>query len=186
MVTEFLTSIVSGGLTGIVGAAISRYADYKTKQLDIETERLKLENEIKLRHIDERIMEKEWDARDRIANVEADGRTDVSDSAAFAVSLNSEPKMYSNPKKTTAVANTFMVFVDCVRGLIRPVLTIYLCGVTTAVYMQAGTIIKNQPITIDQSVEIYQQISATILYLTNCCVLFWFGTRPKDQKKIKT
>lgn len=180
--SDIITSVLSGGATGLIGAAIARYSDYKTKQLDIEVQRMKLENEIQLRHIDERIIEKELSSKERIVISESEARVDVEDSKAFRSAIESEPKIYHNPSKLTRAQNAWMVLVDGVRGLIRPGLTLYLCGITTAVYMQAGSIIKKQPIPIEQSVEIYTQISSTILYLTTTCVLFWFGIRTKNSK----
>lgn len=182
MVTEFLTSILSGGATGLLGAGISRYADYKNKQLDIEVKKLDHENEIALRHIDERMMEKEWEARNQIALVEAESRMDVEDSRSFQSALSMEPKLFHNPSKLTRAQNAWMVFIDGVRGLIRPGLTLYLCAISTAVYMQAGKVIEQSPIPVESAVQIYNQISSTILYLTTTCVLFWFGSRVKSDQ----
>ena len=180
--SDVLTNVISGGVTGIAGAAISRYADYKNKQLDIEVQKLKFENEIQLRHIDERMLEKEWNVRDSIAVTEAESAMDIQDSKAFQAAVTSEPGLYHNPLKITKAQNAWMVFVDGVRGLIRPGLTLYLCLITTAVYMQAGTIIKMEPLGVENAVGIYTQISATVLYLTTTCVLFWFGARAKGTK----
>lgn len=182
MVTEFLTSILSGGATGLLGAGIARYADYKNKQLDIEVQKLKFDNEIQLRHIDERMMEKEWEARNQIAFTEAEARMDVEDSKSFQSALAMEPKLFHNPSKLTKAQNAWMVLVDGIRGLIRPGLTLYLCAISTAVYMQAGKVIEQSPIPVESAVQIYNQISSTILYLTTTCVLFWFGSRTKSDK----
>lgn len=180
--SEIISSVLGGGATGLLGAALSRYFDYKSKQLDKEFQKDKFEYDLQLKHADARILELEWQSRERIAITEADSRIDAADTQAFQAALTSEPKMFANPSKLTRAQNSWMVFVDGVRGLIRPGLTLYLCGISTAVYMQAGSIIKNQPITIEQSVDIYNQISSTILYLTTCCVLFWFGSRAKQYK----
>lgn len=171
---DIIYSIVSGGATGLIGAAISRYADYKTMQV-------RLENEIRLKELDAKIIQVEWETRERIVEVEAESRSDVADSEAFKTSLTNEPKIYANTSKLTRVQNSFMVALDFIRGIIRPGLTLYLCAISTAVYLEAGKIIKTQPIPIADAVAIYSQISSTILYLTSCCVLFWFGSRAKDK-----
>ena len=183
--SDVLTNVISGGVTGIVGAAISRYADYKSKQLEIEVQKLKFDNEIQLRHIDERMLEKEWNVRDSIAVTEAESAMDIQDSKAFQTALTSEPKLYHNPLKMTKAQNAWLVFVDGVRGLIRPGLTLYLALITTLVYLEAGGIIKKQVLSSEQAFDIYTQISSTILYLTNCCVLFWFGSRAKGGASAK-
>lgn len=179
-ISEIIGNVLSGGLTGLAGAAITRYADYKTKQLDIQVQQLKFDNEIQLRHIDERMIEKEWNVRESISINESASAMDIQSSKAFEAAITSDPKLFHNPSKLTRAQNAWLVLIDGVRGLIRPGLTLYLCLITTAVYMQAGTIIKQTPIGAEHAVEIYSQISATILYLTNCCVLFWFGIRSKS------
>lgn len=179
--SEIISSVLSGGLTGVIGSAISRYADYKSKQLDMDLQKLKMANEVELKQVDAHIMEMEWQSREKISIVESDAKMDVADSKAFQTSLTSEPKMFSNPSKYNDKQNAMMVFVDCVRGLIRPGLTLYLSLITTLVYWEAGGIIKKNILTPEQAVQIYTQISSTILYLTSCCVLFWFGSRPTSK-----
>ncbi len=181
--SEIVLSIFGGGATGIIGAAISRYSDYKTKQLDNAHSQIMKENEIQMKNLDIKVIELEWAGRNSIATIEADARMDVADSQAFNTALNSEPKIYANSSKFTKAQNTIMVILDFIRGVIRPGLTLYLCAITTAVYLQAGTIIKDQPITIQHAVDIYIQISSTILYLTTTVVLFYFGSRPKKEKQ---
>lgn len=181
--SDIISSVLSGGITGILGAAISRFADYKTKQLDIEVQKLKFENDIALRHIDERMLEKEWSVRDSIAVTEANSAMDIQDSKSFQTALSNEPKFYHNPSKLTRAQNAWMVFIDGVRGLIRPGLTLYLSLITTFVYWEAGTIIKKNVLTPEQAFDIYSQISSTILYITTCTILYWFGIRLKEGKR---
>lgn len=183
--SEIISSVFGGGVTGLLGAAISRFADYKNKQLDLQLQKEKFSNEIELKHADARIMELEWQSRERIALTEGESKESVAETQAFQTALTSEPKLYHNPTKLSRAQNAWMVLVDGIRGLIRPVLTLYLCGISTAVYMQAGSIIKHQPLSPEQSMEIYTQISSTILYLTTTCVLFYFGSRPAKQGRGK-
>ncbi len=180
--TDIVMSVVSGGVTGLLGSVITLIAGYKTKQLELEGKKLDRDHEIALRHADARIIELEWQSREKIAMVETEGRMDIADSAAFQVALQNEPKQYANPSKFTKMNNSMMVFLDFIRGSIRPGLTLYLCAITTAVWMQAGDIIKSQPIPVEAAVDIYTQITMTVLYLTTTSVLFWFGTRVKEQK----
>lgn len=181
--SDIIASVLGGGATGLLGAVVTRIADYKNRQLDIDLQKIKNDNELQMRHVDERIIEKELASRERVTFTEAEASMDIEASKSFQTALTNEPKLFHNPSKLTKAQNAYLAFVDGVRGLIRPGLTLYLCGVTTAVYMQAGTIIKSQPIPIEQSVEIYTQISSTILYLTTTCVLFWFGVRSEKRTK---
>jgi hypothetical protein len=179
---DIVSSIISGGATGIIGAAVSRYADYKNKQLDVSMQKEKFSHEIELRHADARIMELEWSYKDKIAATEAQTHVEQYDSDAFKTALTSEPQRYSLVEKLTNSQNWLMVLLDFVRGAIRPGLTLYLCAITTVVYFQSSKIIANQTVSVQQAVDIYNQITATILYLCTTVVLFWFGCRAKGGK----
>lgn len=183
MITEILTSIVGGGVTGLLGSTITHYFDYLNTK---EKNKFILANhahEIAMREMDAKIIAEEWNARNAIAVIETEGKIEVADSEAFKASLTSEPKLYHNPSLISKASNSLLVFVDAVRGLVRPGITLYLCIITTAVYLQAGSIIKHQPLTPEQSVDIYVRITETVLYLTTTCVLFWFGIRTREKKK---
>ncbi len=69
--------------------------------------------------------------------------------------------------------------VDFVKGLIRPTLTAYLCGVTTWVTWMAWEVMQKEGITFtaEQAVEIFQDTTSIVVYLTVSCVTWWFGDR---------
>lgn len=177
---DIIGSVLGGGITGLLGAVITRYADYKSAELNIKVSVQKNEHEIAMKNMDYQIMKEEWAQRINIADIEADARVEVADSQAFAASYKTDVRL-SNPTKLSKAQNAWLALVDGVHGLVRPGLTLYLAGVTTAVYMQASAIIKVMSISPDQAVDIYQQISSTILYLTTTVVLWWFGTRSKEK-----
>lgn len=70
-------------------------------------------------------------------------------------------------------------FVDFLRGLIRPSLTVYLCGVTTWVTWMAWEIMKKNGVelTAVQAMEIFMDTTSIVVYLTVSCVTWWFGDR---------
>lgn len=178
---DIVLSIFGGGATGIIGAAISRFADFKTKQLDYSQALQIGEIEIQKRSLDAKIIEHEWNARESIAATESETSIELADARSFDTALTSEAKIFSNTPKLTRSQNWLMVVLDFIRGFIRPGLTLYLCAITTAVYLQAGNIIKAQPISVEQAVSMYTQISSTILYLTTTAVLFYFGCRVRER-----
>jgi len=69
--------------------------------------------------------------------------------------------------------------VDFIRGLIRPALTVYLCGATTWVTLLAWKIMETHGLglTSDQAVAIFQQVTSIVTYLTVSSVTWWFGDR---------
>ena len=179
---SLFTSILSGGMTGLFGIAVQRFADYKNKQLDIDAAKLKYAHEVDLRRVDAEIMAEEWAGRTRVADIEATGREAVASEASFAASFQMEPLRYSEAVKPSGGQSWVLVFLDFIRGIVRPMLTVYLCVLTTLVYFQARDLFNSSAMDSDplEAVEILQQVVGTILYLTTTCVLWWFGTRNKQ------
>jgi hypothetical protein len=181
LIGTFFTSIISGGLTGIFGVGVQRYADYKNKELDLAASRDKMAHEVTLRKVDAEIMAQEWAARTKVAEVEAAGKEAVADSQAFAASFHMEPVRYSGDVKPTPGQGWLLVILDFVRGMIRPSLTVYLCVLTTLVYFQARDIQVRAGVSSEEAYQVVQQVVGTVLYLTTTCVLWYFGTRNKGQ-----
>lgn len=182
-----LSSIVGGGMTGILGVVVQRIADYKNKQLDLQLITIKNGHEIHMREVDADIMREEWAARTRVAEIEAEAKENVADAEAFSASFN-EPKTYSEPTKHSIGQAWLMVILDFIRGIVRPTLTIYLCVLTTLIYLHSKKLMyaHGQSMTPDQAMNHVNLVVGTVLYLTTTCVLWWFGTRNKQpQPKVK-
>jgi hypothetical protein len=176
-----LTSLLSGGVTGLVGSAIGGYFTYKSKKLDIELQKEKYANDVALKELDSKIMAQEWAARTQVAQVTADAQVESEDAKAFAASLTSEPQRYAQGSLTSN-QNWLMVLLDSFRGIIRPGLTLYLAALTTMIYLQAHALLGSSPLTTDQATGLVTKIIDTVLYLTTTCVLFWFGSRVHEKK----
>lgn len=165
MILSLLGSILSGGATGLLGTAIQRYADHKNKKLDIEIEKNKYEHQLAL------------------LKYESEAKVDIEDSKAFKESITSEPKRYSEGVQYSNNQSWLMVSLDFLRGLIRPVLTIYLAILTTCIYIKAASVLNTEYLSVQNAYDLVTQIINTILYLTTTCVLFWFGTRNRSKQK---
>lgn len=173
-------SIFSGGATGLIGVILQRWSDYKNKQLDLQLEAQKQAHEISLRRVDAEIMAQEWAARTKVAQVEAAGREAVADAGAFAESYKLEPARYSDGVKPSRGQGWVLVLLDAFRGCIRPLLTVYLCALTTFVWWQARTVLNAEDLDTAAALDVWKMVVGTILYLTTTCVLWWFGTRNKQ------
>lgn len=176
----FFSSIVSGGLTGIIGVIVQRYADHENKKLDLQVSAQKQSHEIALRKVDAEIMAQEWTARTKVASIESNAQIEVSENEAFSKSFN-EPLRYAEGIKYTRKQGALLVLLDFIRGVVRPGLTIYLCILTTLVYMHSRQLIGEKLLTPEQALEIIKLIIGTVLYLTTTCLLWWFGVRNKQQ-----
>lgn len=184
------TAMLGGGATGLFGVLIQRWADYKNRQQDIETLKVKQDHEATMRDKDAAIMAQEWAARTKVADIEATGRVDAAkaeaagkeaeaDAKAFADSYKLEPPSYSAGHTLSPRQRWVVVILDAVRGVIRPGLTVYLCYLTTLVYDESQRHVG--ALTAAQSFEILKLCIGTILYLFTTCTLWWFGTRHRGQ-----
>lgn len=191
MLETIFASIFSGGATGILGVVAQRFADYKNKQLDMELEDKRAANAIALKEVDMKIMTAEAATKIQVTTLEGDnaarletiktaGASDVADSQAFAESYKLEPKLY-NSGNLTPGQNGWMVALDVFRGSIRPLLTLYLCILTTAIYIQARNLLALEDLDVDRAMALNDYIVHSILYLTTTISLWWFGTRNKGQ-----
>jgi hypothetical protein len=176
-----VSSILGGGATGLLGVVFQRFFDYKNRQLDIQLQQLKNDHDVKMKEADAAIMAQEWAARTRVAEVETAGASDVAESQAFAASYQLEPQRYSSARLSRG-QQWVMVILDFMRGIVRPGLTIYLCALTTMVYVQAKQLLGNEDLTSAEALEMMKLIIGTILYLTTTVTLWWFGTRNKAKQ----
>lgn len=179
---SFIGSILSGGATGLLGVAFQRFFDFLKIKQELQLKKMEMDHEVAMRREDAAIMAQEWAARTKVAEVEAAGREAVAAENAFAASFTMEPKQYSARAKIGPVAGAVLVALDFVRGIVRPGLTIYLCAITTLIYIEARAVIAGVDVlTNAEAVAIHSTIVNTILYLTTTCVLWWFGTRNKQK-----
>lgn len=192
MILEILGSIFSGGATGILGIVAQRFADYKNKQLDMQLESQRHTNNIALRELDSRIMAQEATAKIEVVSLEGknanalqevknEGAISQADAVAFTASYQIEPKLYNSGKLTDA-QNWLMVVLDVFRGSVRPLLTLYLCVLTTYIYFQAKGLLSQEDLNTEQAMKLTEYVVHSILYLTTTIVLWWFGTRNKEKK----
>lgn len=178
-----ITSAFGGGLTGLIGGAVDKVFQYKTKKLEIEQNRERFAHEVDMRKADAEIMAQEWAARTKVAEVEGAAKVEVEDSKAFTVSLASEDKNYLDYlDKLNSKQDWFFVILEFIKGVIRPGLTLYLCLLTTLLYIKASKLVPSEVPT-DAALRMVTEIQNTIMYLTTTCILWWFGTRNKSSKK---
>lgn len=182
MFLDSVLSVFTGGLTGVLGVGIQRVFEFKTKKLELEANRDLYDHQVRMKQADAAIMAQEWAARSKIAEAESATAMDVADSAAFAKSFSMEPQRYSEGHFSRG-QNWLMVFLDVFRGVVRPALTVYLCVLTTLIYLKCQTMLDDQAILPDQALDLTKTLVETILYLTTTCILFWFGSRNKSALK---
>lgn len=149
---EFLGSILSGGVTGLLGVVLSFASDYfKARQRNAQEITLLIEQR--------KIIELEIASAERVEIVRADAAREVAESSAFAASIAADRAAYSRGE------SPWLVLVDVVRGLVRPSVTLYLCALISVLYFAT------------ESPALRHEIQSTSLYLATAAVLWWFGSR---------
>lgn len=166
-----ILNLVGGSLLGVIGGWV-------TKWLDIKAEALKFEHEVALKRVDAEIMQQEWAARTKVAEVEAAGKVEAAEAEAFGESVKAEAIRYSDGVQATSKQAWLLISLDTLRGAVRPVLTLYLCVLTTMLWVRAAQILPPNYETA-WAQNMVQEISMKILWLADVAVAFWFGSRTK-------
>lgn len=172
-----LGSILSGGATGLIGIIIQRIADYKNKQLDLQEKAATRSHELA-------VMSAEWQGRLSVAKEQGEAARDVADSGALAASYQGAFDRFAtwDMKREKWYFKMWMVALDFLRGIVRPALTVYLCVLTTLIYLEARGLVAQEDLAVEDALKLQVRIVETILYLTTTCVLWWFGTRNKGKQ----
>lgn len=181
-----LTSVVSGGATGLIGVLIQRWFDLKTKDRDIQIIELNHENALALAQLES---ERAWmraEADKSIAQEDREARETEADSRSLVASFEADKATYLEKGvqlkkgKLAGLITFMMALVDFTRGILRPGMTIYLCGLVTVMFMWVRELAEQYglKLTPDQVMQLIVQIIATILYCFVVTTTWWFGTRP--------
>lgn len=198
---------ILGGLTGLIGNVVGGIFKYKQAKLNKEMQLAGQSHELLMVKAETEAMIMEAKANIKITQSQVEGAIDIKDSEAYMESLkagnksafsnkwvdnllNIEGYLFSWNDKNFLSWKLFTVpiacvvallfgIVDFIKGMIRPSLTLYLCGVTTWVTMLAWKVMQSSgtSITATQALELFQDTTSIVVYLTVSCVTWWFGDR---------
>lgn len=180
-IVEFFGSAAFGGITGLLGGMVNRVADYFTtkqrhlhdeKMLDKNTEYLRIETER-----DVLIAKETANTVREQAGYEAMGQSYDADKATYFSSTMIDG---SHPV-IKGIAAVMMAIVDFIRGITRPGLTLYLCILTTIMYVEQKSILQSLGAVTDPAIAqtITKDLVHAVIYLTTMAVGWWFATRSK-------
>lgn len=195
-----ISSVLSGGATGLLGIFIQRFFDAKSKAQDIQVIKLNHDNALALRRIDIEVSKMEWEGRLQVADREAQAeelralaeersRLVEAEERSYAASLDADRATYltADAQKKNKWAVILMGIVDFSRGMVRPCLTLYLVALAHVMFNWARNIAatKGVELTAVEVKEIIMTIITTLLYLATVAVVWWFGTRPPNRPAAK-
>jgi hypothetical protein len=168
-----LSSLLSGGVTGILGSVVSNVTDFFEQ-------RRKNQHELELRKLDIKEMEKEYEYR-------KDVTAQKTQAEAQAISYEHDSRSYTSGMKIKSPwLKAPLVLVDLVRGLVRPALTVFLIALVWMTFLKVQQVIDAagmEAIKPQKALGIYASVVDMILYLASTAVTWWFGTRPRSQQR---
>jgi hypothetical protein len=175
-----LSSLLGGSLAGIVGSLISNVAD-------IWKRRQERKHELALKEMDIRMMDKEYQYKERRAEMEGQVQLQGSADDMREGSYEHDSRAYSADLDIkSAWLKAMLVIADFVRALIRPALTVFLIWLVWETRQEVNAVIEAagvEAISVDKAVGIYGAVVEMILFLASTAVTWWFGTRPMKRRK---
>ncbi len=168
---DALTTIVSGGVTGILGSAVQSYSNYKMTQLAGEQEQKRLEH-------DKEMVRLETEAQVTIAQQERAAQNDLYQQNLQMASYNHDRATYMSGNNAPAWILALLGLVDVMRGLVRPCLTTYMAVVVGVILYESNALLSNATMTSEETLAITSDIWQTIMYLATTIFFWWFGQRP--------
>lgn len=174
----------AGGLIGLAGTWLKAREERETKRLDHA-------HELSMRELSMKEMEREADLRLRQTEAEVAGELAVAQEVAAGqaqvASYGNDRATYSSGWKgllsgwVGALAAFMMALVDFARGMIRPMLTVYLIAILSTVALYLYKLTAAQSIPADRAWELLSMVVTDIAFLASTAVTWWFGSRPNKR-----
>lgn len=170
-IAALLTSGGTGGLIGLVGSWLTKREERKSLEIkfkhevamaDIRRQEFELEADHELAMADKEMQR---------AELEGDIAVQGAELEAFTSSLDESKKSYG------------IIIVDAIRGLMRPVITVYLLVVATLCTLKIGSLVGGlESLDPEMLSATYQSVINQMLFLTATSVTWWFGSRPSSKR----
>ena len=167
-------AIAGGGVTGLVGAGITSFTEYKTKMASFAHEQKMTDLNIQMAQLDA-------ESKFKMAESEAETAKEVAATTAFSKSHTADIARYATGDR--AANSIGFIVVDVIRGLVRPTLTIYVMIIVSMIYWQLMELVGGlTAIPTHDALAMVKGVIDGLMYLATTIVLWWFGTRTKGQK----
>lgn len=175
MIEGIVTSAFTGGLTGLAGMIFQGIAAGRARQKERE-------HELKARALDQAEMRleaklaiaqtrAETTGKTQVATVEADAATEVAAAGTQQASYGHDKARYGGG------------FVDSIRGLMRPLITVALLVIQVAISWHLYQLVQSNSGTFDipRIQDLLEEVVLATIYLATTAITWWFGSRPQRQ-----
>ena len=177
MLDDILLAVGSGGLSGLVGGIMNRFADYKLEKIRFQHESARNDHELKVIQLEAeanlKIMREKGKIDVSISENEMEADIAQAQAKSLAASYANDARSYS-----TNGESKWFVFVDVWRGIIRPGITTYYSIVSTIITWYLYQMVKDV-ITDEKAMELFEYVVILMVYMTATATLYWFATRVK-------
>ena len=188
---DVVGSVMTGGLTGILGGAVQLLFSWLNAKAEIQKMEVQGKIQVDIITAKAQAAKTEWDARAQVAAREAEGKAAVADADAVARSNEADAKIdllgkIEAPEGKGWWARGVKGFVWMLAGLaevwratMRPGLTVYLAIMVTLLYLEAQRMIQAMDASwhMEMAQQVYVFIVQTLLYLFGVALAWWFATR---------
>lgn len=174
-------SAASGGIFGLLGNGIKSWFDQKAEQAkmnheikmrEMDQQEITLEHSLKMKEIEEQVKGDIAKATQSRMATEANAAAEV-DKAAIGLRQAS----YEMDKATYGGG-----FVDIIRGMMRPVLTLYFAVLMSLIAWELMKINDGQFVNPTEAQAMFKDVINAIIFLATTSVTWWFGSRPNRRK----
>ena len=187
---SLITGVLSGGATGLLGILIQQWGDNKKRTHDLELLKQQHTQTLELRRIEgEQALQMATvsaESAEKLAEIQAAARLEESASDDYRASVASDRATYSSPEaqKVWYVAAA-MGFVDFLRGIIRPGITIYSMVLLTLLLYWVHDMWSRSLLVLsqDDTKKLMLEVVGTTTYLVITTTVWWFGRRPESPPK---
>lgn len=167
-----LTSSGFGAIIGLLGSWLTKKEEakqlkqkyeYEAKMADIRKQEAEIELKMQMQMLDKKL---------EITQSEAEIQQDIANADAFKESLKEQSKIYKSQ------------IVEIIRGLIRPVITIYLLAIVTYIAIKVNYLVGGfGSFNPDELLVLYKDIINQIFFMALTALSWWFGSRPTQKRK---
>ena len=175
---------IAGAISGLVGSIVTAVTNYKTQKL-------KNEHDVTMAKIQKESMLAEAKIGMQVTKQQIEGELEKADADIYeenvklgnsrAISSAAIEKLLEGKK--TKWIGAFIIFLlgmaDAMRSAMRPLLTVYLVGITSWITFEASSILtaKQALISAAMAAGIFTNVTNIVIFLTVSAVTFWFGNR---------
>lgn len=174
-------SAVSGGLLGVFGTGVKLWADHKAEQAkqlfqlkmrQLDQEEMTLEHQLHMKTIEAEANRDIAVATQNRLATEAEAQADIEQAEVKLIQTS-----YNNDRATYGGG-----FVDAVRGLMRPTLTMYFAVLMALIAYQLFSL-STEIVSASTAQTMLTDIINACIFLATTSVTWWFGSRPVGSRK---